>query len=185
MISIFKSKLYREEILRWTLYTSLLVWALSSTYMLLKKNDKLVLIGIDESGTRLITDTGDRILQNELKSFFQEFLKKYYEYDEKSFPDQIESASNLMSSDLWETQKSKLLNIQEKLQKYPLSQSIEIESIDMIDNQKIEAILNIKINSKIAVKNVKLKVKLNFEKHSRNELNPWNYQITEVQDAQM
>lgn len=185
MIQFFKSKLYREEFLRWTLYASLLTWALSSTYLVLKKNDKLILIGVDESGTRLITDSGDRILQNELKLFFQEFLKTYYEYDDKTFPGQIELASNLMSNDLWENQKSKLLEIKEKLSKFPLRQSMEIESIELIDNQKAEALLSLSISSKISEKTIKLKVKMTFEKHNRNEQNPWNYQIVEVQDAQM
>lgn len=185
MFIYFKSKLYREEILKWILVIVLIIWGFTSTILLLKKTDKLVLIGIDESGSRLITSSNDRILQSELKLFFQEFLTNYYNYNDKTFSNQIELSSNLMSSDLWESQKSKLIELKEKLAKSPLNQSIDIESIDLIDHQTAEAILNLQINSKIADKTVKIKVKMVFEKHERSEVNPWNYQITEVQDAQL
>lgn len=179
---IFKSKLYREELLKWILIGSLLVWSLTTTFLIVQKKEKLVLIGIDDSGARVITDSNDRILQNELKSFFQSFLLNYYEYDEKTFTDQLELASNQMSSDLWNNQKPKLIELKEKLLKFPLKQTVVIDSIDLVDPQKIEALLSLHILSKISEKTVKIKVRLSFEKHPRSEENPWGYHITEVSD---
>lgn len=180
---IFKSKLYREEIKHWILIVSLILWALLASIFALKNNSKTILIGIDENGSKIITDTNERILQNELKNFLKTFLLTYYGYDEKSYSSQIESASNLMSLDLWDKSKAKLIEQKEKLQKVPLTQIPEIESIDQIEQGKIEAILNLNINARLNQQKVKLKVRISYSKASRTELNPWGFEVAEVSDV--
>lgn len=179
----FKSKLLREEIKHWLLLLSLGVWALFATAFALKNNSKTILIGIDESGSRLITETNDRILQNELKNFVKYFVEQYYIYDEKTFADQMSIASDLMSPELWEAQKPKLLELKEKLQKLPLVQLAEIESLDKIDSDKVEGILNLLIKSKISEHKVKLKISLKIMKSLRTEQNPWGFEIMELSDV--
>lgn len=180
---IIKSKLYREEIKHWLLVTSLILWAALASVFALKNESKTILIGIDENGSKIINDSNDRILQNELKNFLKSFLLTYYGYDEKSFSSQIESASNLMSLELWERAKPRLLEQKEKLSKFPLTQIPDIESIDMIEQGKIEAILNLSIKARLNEQKVKLKVRLSFTKGPRTELNPWGFEITEVSDV--
>lgn len=183
MALIFKSKLYQDEIRKWILIISLFAWASFATYFAFQNKEKLLLVGIDDSGARLITESNDRILRNELKAFLQSFVLDYYGYNESTFGDQVEKASNLMSQELWEIQKPKLLEIKEKLQKIPLSQIPDIEAIDLIESNKVEVVLKLRILSKISEKEVKIKVRLNIEKNTRTELNPWGYQITEVSDV--
>lgn len=180
---IFKSKLYREEVKHWLLIASLILWAGLASVYALKNESKTILIGIDENGSKIITDSNDRILQNELKNFLKSFLLTYYGYDEKSFSTQIELASNLMSLELWERAKPRLLEQKEKLTKFPLTQIPDIESIDMIEQGKIEAILNLSIKARLNEQKVKLKVRLSFMKAQRTELNPWGFEITEVSDV--
>lgn len=178
-----KSKLLREEIKHWLLIFALSVWAIFATVFALRNNSKTMLIGIDESGSRLITETNDRILQNELKNFIKYFVERYYIYDEKTYADQISNASELMNSELWEIQKPKLLEIKEKLQRMPLVQLAEIESLDKVDNDKIEGVLNLTIKSKLSEHKVKLKINLRISKAPRTEQNPWGFEITELSDA--
>lgn len=180
---IFKSKLYREEVKHWLLIGCLILWALLASIFALKNKEKTILIGIDENGSRIITDSNDRIMQSELKNFLKSFLLTYYGYDDKSFSVQIEAASNLMSLDLWERAKPRLLEQKEKLTKFPLTQIPEIESIDMIEQGKIEAILNLSIKARLNEQKVKLKVRLGFGKSQRTEINPWGFEITEVSDV--
>ena len=178
-----KSKLLREEIKHWVLIFCLMIWAAFASIFALRNNSKTMLIGIDESGSRLITETNDRILQNELKNFIKYFVERYYMYDEKTYADQISNASELMNAELWESQKPKLLEIKEKLQKMPLVQLAEIESLDKIDNDKIEGVLNLIIRSKLSEHKVKLKIILRINKSPRTEQNPWGYEITELSDV--
>lgn len=178
-----KSQLFRNEIKQWLLIFSLTMWAVLASAFALKNNSKTMLIGIDDSGSRLITETNDRILQNELKNFIKYFVERYYVYDEKTYADQLSLASDLMNAGLWESQKPRLLEIKEKLQKMPLVQLAEIESLDKVDSDKIEGVLNLIIKSKLSEHKVKLKIVLRICKAPRTEQNPWGYEITELSDV--
>lgn len=180
---IFQSKLYREQIKHWMLIASLMLWALLASIFAIRSDSKVILIGIDESGTKIITDNNDRVLQNELKNFLKSFLLFYYEYDEKTFGSQMESASNLMSLELWEKAKPKLIEQKEKLSKIPVSQTPDIESIELIDSGKVEAILNLVIKVRLVEHKLKLKVNLAFSRAKRTEVNPWGIEVTEVSDV--
>lgn len=178
-----KSQLLRNEIKHWLLIAALGIWAVFASFFAVKNNSQTILIGIDDSGSRLITETNDRILQNELKNFLKYFIEKFYIYDEKTFADQISDASDLMSHDLWETQKPKLLEIKEKLSKMPLAQLAEIENLDKVDSDRIEGTLGLTIKSKLSEHKVKIKVNLKINKAPRTEQNPWGYEITELSDV--
>lgn len=178
-----KSQLFRNEIKHWLLIVSLSIWALFASIFALKNNAKTILIGIDNDGSRLITETNDRILQNELKNFIKYFVERYYIYDEKTYSDQMSLASDLMSPDLWEMQKPKLLEIKEKILKIPLVQLAEIENLDKVDTDKIEGILNLIIKSKLSEHKVRLKITLKISKSIRTEQNPWGFEITELSDV--
>ena len=180
---IFKSKLYREEIKHWLLTAALLFWSITATIFAIQNRKQTLIIGIDEAGSRIISDSKDRLLQSELKQFFKYFLDQYFSYNQDTFNERVGVATELMSADLWEREKSKLTELKSKLDKLPLSQFSEIESVDLIDQNKIEAILKLKIKSRLSEQSVKLKVVLNFKKHDRSEKNPWNYEITELSDA--
>lgn len=180
---IFKSKLYREEIKHWMLIVCLIIWALIATIFSFRNTSKTLVIGIDEAGSRLITESNDRLLQVELKQFFKYFLDQYYTYNQDTFQERVGLATELMSTELWEREKSKLLEIQDKLTKTPLIQFSELESLDLVDQNKVEAILKIKIKSRLNEQILKLRISLNFRKHGRSEKNPWNFEITELSDA--
>lgn len=179
---IFKSKLYREEIKHWSLILMLFLWASVASYQAFKNKEELILISVSESQTRLITESFDPGLKNEFKNFLTEFLETYYTYDEKNFSSQMDKASNLMNLDFFELQKPKLLELQAKLQSQPLVQSAEIESIDQVEPNKIEAQVNLKVKSKLSEHNFKIKVRLALASSKRSKLNPWGFEVTEVSD---
>jgi hypothetical protein len=182
MSLVFKSKLYREEIKHWLLIGALSIWAISATIYGIRTKQTTLLIGIDENGSRLITDTNDRFLKSELKNFINEFISSFYTYNESTFSDQVGKASDLMSKELWELQKSKLLELKAKLAKSPLSQRAEILSIDLVNNDRIEATIGLTIWSRMNEQKVILKVILNVQKAARTETNTWGYEILEVKD---
>lgn len=180
---IFTSKLYRNEIKHWILIVSLFLWATIASFFALQNNTKTILIGVEESNTRIITETNDRILQNELKNFITNFIENYYSFDNQTFSGNISLASDLMIESLWNEKKPKLLEVQERLKTTPLIQYVEIESMDRVDSSRIEAILNLTIKSKLSEHIVKLKVTILFNKTPRTEKNPWGYQIEELSDV--
>ncbi len=182
MALIFKSKLYREEIKHWLAIGTLFIWAVLSTGYAIKKESKTILIAIDEAGSRLVTDSNDRILKNELKNFVSEFIANYYTYNENTFSDQVGRASDLMSTDLWESEKDRLMLLKKKLVENPLSQRSEIISLDLVNSDKVEGTISVTIWSRMNEQKVKLKIGLKISKTKRTAANPWGYEIAEVKD---
>ena len=121
MSLIFKSKLLRNEIKHWILIGCLLLWGLTASVYAFSKSEKIILIGIDDAGTRIVTSSQDRLLQSELKNFLKAFFQTYYVYDESSFIEQMGRATEMMSDSLWQRNKDHLSELQQKLQKSPLS----------------------------------------------------------------
>ncbi len=117
-----KSKLLRSEIKHWLLVTVLFLWSFTATYISLTEKEKIILIGMDEAGTRLITESSDRLLKSELKNFLTNFFGLYYSYDEKTYQEKMGEATDLMTDQLWDLNKEKLFEIHKKLEKTPLTQ---------------------------------------------------------------
>lgn len=180
---IFKSKLYREEIKHWALIVTLIAWASLATLLALRNNNKVILIGVDESGMRLVTDSKDILVQPELRQFVQTFVNNYYTYEKSNFSERVGAAADLMTQELWEREKSKVLGIKQKLENFPLSQDSELISMDLIEKNLVEAIVNIRIKSRLSSQVVKLKLTLKLSRTERSEQNPWSYEIMELSDA--
>jgi hypothetical protein len=183
MSLIFRSKLIRNEITHWALVVALLLWALTASLYSFSKKDQLILIALDENGTHLITKADDRLLQLELKNFIQNFISTFYDYDEKSFSEKMNKATDLMSEPLWLSQKENIQKIQKNLQENPLSQTPEIESLDLIGDSKIEALVGLKVTSRLREEKVFLKVTLEFKKHERSLQNPWGYEVINIYEV--
>ncbi len=73
--------------------------------------------------------------------------------------------------------------IAEKLKKVPLNQTATIESIDAIDSETFEAILNLTVSRKLETTRAKVRVALKISKKRRTESNPWPFEILEFRDA--
>lgn len=182
-MNLFKSKLYREEIKHWIAIVALSLCTLISTVCALRNEPKTLVIGIDEAGSRIISDSKDRLIQIELKQFIKYFLDQYYTYNQNTFSERIGLATELMTKDLWEKEKDKLFDLKLKLDQTALSQFSELESIDLIDQNKIEAILKLKVKSRMSEQSLRLKVVIVFKKQERSETNPWNFSVAELSDA--
>lgn len=180
---ILKSKFIRSELKHWLLIVVLLLWAMTASVFASLNREKLVLIGVDDSGTRLIANQSDRLLKQELSHFVKQFLDLYYSYDEKTFLARAGNAADLFSEELWTAEKGKLLELNQKLQKTPLTQSFKIKSIDLVEPGKIEALLTIVVKTRLQEQTVGLKVLLSYKASERTDTNAFPYTITELSDV--
>lgn len=180
MSLIFKSPLIKREIKHWLLIVSLTLWAVTATALALSREEKVILIGMDESGTRVIADSNDRLLKVELQKFVMHFIEHYYGYDEKTYREQVGRATEVFSEGLWEAKKTELFEIQENLKKTPLSQKVSVDSIELIEQGKIEVGLVLNVQSRLNTQQVHLSVSMEFMKMDRTEKNPWGYVITSL-----
>lgn len=184
MISlIYKSKLLREEIKHWLAIVALSLWGLIATIFAFSRSNRMVVIGMDEAGTRIISSTSDRLVQNELKAYLKSFFDLYYSYSDVTYNERMKLATDMFSEDLWQREKEKIAKIGDNLKKMPLEQKMVIESIDRVDNDKLEAILALSIRTRMNEQKVKLRVVINYKRTERSEMNPWGFEITDISDA--
>lgn len=174
---IFQSKLLREEIKHWIALIALFAWGLTASLWGCSKQEKVILIAVEPSGTRLITDEKDRVFEAELSNFIKYFLEHYYQYSSETFLAQIGKATDLMSEELYQEKQSELLKINENLKSMKLTNTIEIESIDKVGENTYEAVLNITVTNRMSSHHVKLKVVMTLQEHKRDAKNPYNYEI--------
>jgi len=178
------SRLYEQEIQRWILCSALLIWALTASVLALQNRKEILVVGISSSGSaRIIESKDDRYIQEELKGFLLSFLEQYFNFDQANFLERVGRASDLMTIELWNQQKAKLAEIQEGLKKEPLKQSATIESLDLISDSKVEAILDLHIEQRLAKRNIKIRVTIEVAPHERSAQNPWGYEIKELSDV--
>lgn len=178
-----KNKRVRKNVQQWGLIAALTLWSGLATFQALYADDKLVLIAIEDSGTRLILEPHDPALQNEFKNFVSQFLNHYFTYDDRSFASQIDFASRLMNSEFWEQQRPRLLDLKSKFEVQSIVQKAEIESIDLLTPDHVEARLQVFLKTASIEEEFHIKIRLGFQKIQRSKANPWGYEVTEVSNV--
>lgn len=180
---LYKSKLMREEIKHWISIGALSLCVLLSLAWGISKKEKIIVIGMDEAGTRLIQAQSDRLVKNELAVFLKNFIELYYNYNDVNYHERMRLATDLFSEELWQSERDKITQIENNLKKTPLSQTADIVSIDRTDAYKVEAIVLLKVKSRMNEQEVKLKVDIEYRKIDRTETNPYEFEITNISDA--
>ena len=177
-----KSRLYREEFLRWSLVGCLMLWAITATSFAFSKKKETLLISISESGARIVVASDDIALKTEAAEFLKTFLGFYFNFSEVNHRQQIGKAADLMSVELWDRLKGKLLEVDERLKVQPLTQIAEIESIDQIGDATFESVLMIGVRTRVNESKAKLKVTVQVKRRARTRENPWSFEVTEIKD---
>lgn len=180
---LFRSKLLREEIKHWAALAALFAWALTASLWGWSKEEKIILIAIENGGTRLVSDEKDKILEMEVAGFIKNFLETFYQYNSDSYSRQMGKATDLMSEELWQEKQSELARIGENLKSQAISQSIEIQSIDKVGENQFEAVILIAVKSRMSTQSVRLKIQLKVEKSKRSGQNPYPLQIDEIHET--
>ena len=179
---VLKSQLYREEFLRWSLVVALTLWGLAATAWALSKKRETLLIAISDAGARVIANSDDMALKAEATEFLKIFLEHYFNYSEVNHRQQIGKAADLMSAELWDRLKAKLLEVNERLKSQPLVQRSEIESIDQIGEATFESVLQIGVRSRMNGSKARLKVTVEVRRRARTRENPWALEVVEIKD---
>lgn len=184
MKAILKSRLYQTEILRWVVTVTLTCWASLATFFALRNTQETIVIALAANGSaRLITAEDEKFVQGELTQFLKAFLDAYYNYDPSNFEERLGQATDLMSKDLWEREQPKVMNIASKMKDAVVIQAARIKNVDLIEDGRVEALLEILLKQRVNEVTTNLKVNLKYEKRARSKENPWGYEITEVSDV--
>ncbi|RYZ89888.1 MAG: hypothetical protein EOP06_08670 [Proteobacteria bacterium] len=180
---VLRSRMYREELLRWALIIALFCWAVVATAVAATTKSQILVIGVSDNESYLISEVNAAHEQKEVVAFLQKFIGRYYGFDEKTFGESISGAGDMMSEDLWALKQPEIQKLATNLKVDPLSQSVSILSLDKIDEGKFEALIRLEIRRKLDVAKVDVRVSMKIEKRERNAQNVWPYELVEVSDA--
>jgi len=183
MAIIFKSKLYKSEITYWLLILVLGLWGASASILFLTKKEKTILISVEEGETRLIESQSDYVLRAEIKNFINSFFALYYTFNQSSFDQNMIQASDLMSEELWQKQKPKILELKSKIKSAGLEQSNEILEISELEKGKIEVLTAVMLKTGELSKKIQIKTIIAFKRINRSEQNPWGLEIVGLDDV--
>lgn len=178
-----RSRFVREEVLRASLIATLSLWAITSTAVALMKTEKTILIGVADDASYVISQSNETLRRKEIVSFVRRFISNYYEFSPSNHAEKISRAGDVMASALWESKRTELQRINERLKTEPLVQTSKILSIDLLDEETVEVLLQIHIAKRIESVSTNLKVTLKVRTHERSESNPWPFEISEVSDV--
>lgn len=155
----------------------LIGWSITATILLLRNKPQVLLVGIDQNGTRLITNEDDRLLKTERINFVKRYLAFAYSYSSTDYDSRVSTAGDMMAPKLWEEKKQEFLKISEGLKNEELSQKTKVIEIREIDPENFEADLDINVKSRLKEVTRKLRLQLKLKKSSRNRENPYPFEV--------
>ena len=177
-----KSRFIRDEVLRLLLITALFLWAVTATVVALLKTEKTILIGVADEASYVISQSNESVKRKEITNFVRTFISNYYDFSPSNHAEKISRSGDLMAKGLWDEKRPELLKINERLKTEPLVQTVKILSIDLINEETVEALLQIQISKRIESITTNLKVTLKLRPYERSESNPWPFEITGAKD---
>jgi hypothetical protein len=144
-----------------------------------------VLIGIDENGSRVITSNEDPLFKTEVVAFLRHFSMLLYNFDPATYLENVGSASELMSANLWEDLETLLRKKQDIVKSNQISHSGIVESIVRLEPSLYEVVLKCMEQRKIKKIDRYIKVQIRLRRIERSGINPWGIEIDELQEIPM
>jgi hypothetical protein len=176
---IFQSKL---QLWRLLLFLSLTVWATIASVVALNAKPTLILVGIDQYGTRLISSETDRLLLIEKQNFLKKYLHFLFNYNSANYDTRTSSAGDMMSEALWELKKTELERISNQLKNTELTQTATITELRELPDNIYEADIHIELQTKLEKKTTKLRTILKLRPSTRTQNQPYPYEVIEDEE---
>lgn len=176
--------LIKKHLAMGLLLFSLICWAMTTTVLALTASNETVLIGIDKNGTRVITAQDDPLFKTEVVNFLTRFVALLYNFDANSFVDNVGSASDLMTVQLWQKEKDKTIKLGDLVKREQISHSAIVQKISKTSG-KYQVL--IETNQMMRMKNHKQAVKLEIELQQveRSPRNPWGMEVANLVESKV
>ncbi len=162
----------------------LVCYAGVASVLLLRLKPQTLIIGIDQYGTRIVREPGDRLLKKEKENFLKRFLALQYGYDTETFEKRISDSGDLMADQLWTEKRAEFDRIAKQLKTEDLTQEVQVTELREVDDWTYQADLALKIRRKLTESAVKLRVELRIRPNPRRENNPYPYEVERYDEQQ-
>lgn len=131
-----------------------------------------IIIGIDANGTRVVTEPLDPIYKTEATRFIQKFLTSIYNFKTDNFVKQIGYATNVMSDELWETKRTEILELKDRIDRDQISIQGSVQKLTKDESGIYFALIDVTEKSRMNQKDHKVKVALKLKVVERTSDNP-------------
>lgn len=189
-MSSYKVYLTKSHLKEWILITVLIFSLILTAIYAFSKKSEILIIGIDQNGTRVVTEQEDPIFKTEAINFIRTFVSLSYNFDQETFAANAAKYSDLLSLKLWNEKKSDILRAAEEIKKEPLQFSTIITKIakdkdkDGLDIYKVYTEQTITRRAK--VDKLKYLVNLQIAKvDKRTKDNPYGFEVTFLEEKRL
>jgi hypothetical protein len=172
------------SVMKKLLIAGLLGYGAVTTVLLLRLKPQPLLIGVDQYGTRVIRESGDRLLKSEKANFLKRFMALLYSYDSETFEKRISDCGDLMTETLWKQKMAEFTRIAAQLKTEPLTQTAEVVELREIEAATYQADLVLRVQRRLAESKIKLRVEFRVRPNVRRENNPYPFEVESYDESQ-
>lgn len=183
MSYILKSRMYREELLRWILIVALGLWAITASVAYLRMKPQTIVIGVSDDASYLIETESKAHVAKEKVLFLSKFIDSYYAFDEKTFDMKMTRAGDFMSQDLWQIKQPEILKVKAALIASPYTQTLKVLNIDDLGEGKVEAMVLVGVTKKLTTGSARVKITMRIQDKLRDLTSAYPFEVTEFSDA--
>lgn len=175
-------EILKPKLLKALLILALFSWGIFASFQALSNKKKLVLIGIDANGTRIINSNTDPLFKTELINFLHHYLSQSYNFTPENFSKTVGEATNLMAESLWKNEAQNISRLKSLVESTGLVQIARIKEISQIDQINFQALIEVEQKSRLEVQKLKIKVSIKIKSIDRDEHNPWGIEVLELRE---
>lgn len=162
--------------------TLLIIYSGVATVLLLRNKPQTIVVGVDESGTRLLTEDNDKLAEKEVLAFIRGFVALHYRYSSETYERQISQSGDLMTLDLWNQKQSEYEKISKDIVGQSIIQDAEIADITQVGASAFDLSIGMTIQRKLEQKRFKIKVRIELTKSARSKTNPYPFSIARLSE---
>jgi hypothetical protein len=177
---------YRMYVLKSHLFkiltvSSLTLWALTASLLAIRNLNEVIVIGVDENGTREISRPDDPLLKTETINFIRYFFSCLYNFTPTNFSETVGVAVDLMTPELWATEKEKILSLQENVEKGFIFNRSIIRRISK-EGDTYKVYLETYLKEKIKESRQDLVAEIKLRRTERTSKNPWGLEVEKLNE---
>lgn len=169
----------------WILIGILLLYSIAITVMALRNIPEFKIVAIEPTGTRLVIDNTDKVIERERQEFVKRFIRLYTNYDSDSFSETIGHSTDWMSDGAWSRIEPVFKETKAQSLEYKMVQISEINKLEQSDANPLEFSAEVHTRQIYRGSSKKLNgtLILKLKAQKRTDLNPWGWEVDELAET--
>jgi len=164
----------------------LVIWAGTSTFLLIQKKDKIVIIKVTEQGTALVNELSKEDELVSEKAFFRRYVGLMYNYDFLSFEDNVKKVSFMLSQEFWNKASKEMQGSKKRIYQDRISQSTALTKIIKRSETEYELLTqSTVIKGPSSAQDRSFRIKVIVARVTRSSENPWGMEIASASEDRL